>query len=125
MGNRAVITTKEKEIGIYLHWNGGRASIEGFLQVCEEMGFRPPSQDDYGWARLAEVCCVFMGNDGLSVGVNLYKNLDTNNGDNGVYIIDGWKIVGREYNPGTEEIDEEKTKIIKGKCLELLKKMEN
>lgn len=24
MGNRAVITDKQKKIGIYLHWNGGR-----------------------------------------------------------------------------------------------------
>ena len=33
MGNRAVITTRKdlKDIGIYLHWNGGRDSVEGFL----------------------------------------------------------------------------------------------
>ena len=26
MGNRAVITTEKKDLGIYLHWNGGRDS---------------------------------------------------------------------------------------------------
>jgi hypothetical protein len=38
MGNRAVITLKPHEgksygnqVGIYVHWNGGRDSIEAFL----------------------------------------------------------------------------------------------
>ena len=31
MGNRAVITTEKKDLGIYLHWNGGRDSVEAFL----------------------------------------------------------------------------------------------
>ena len=35
MGNRAVITTENKKIGIYLHWNGGRDSVEAFLKYCE------------------------------------------------------------------------------------------
>lgn len=30
MGNRAVITTEEKQIGVYLHWNGGRDSVQAF-----------------------------------------------------------------------------------------------
>ena len=30
MGNRAVITDIEKKVGIYLHWNGGRDSVEAF-----------------------------------------------------------------------------------------------
>lgn len=124
MGNRAVITTREKRIGIYLHWNGGLASVKGFLQACDELGFRPPSQDDYGWARLAEVCCVFMGNNGLSVGLDTYERLDTDNKDNGVYIIDGWNVVDREFAPGHEEVDEEKTAAIKALCVARLKKAE-
>lgn len=103
MGNRAVITTKAKQIGVYLHWNGGRDSVEGFLTYCKEAGFRPPSQDCYGWARLAQVIANFFGDSGLSVGVDLYRNLDTDNGDNGVYIIDGWEIVGREFAPEHEQ----------------------
>ena len=35
MGNRAVITTRSKDIGVYLHWNGGRDSVEAFLKYCE------------------------------------------------------------------------------------------
>lgn len=124
MGNRAVITTPEKKIGLYLHWNGGRASIEGFLGACKEMGFRDPAYDNYGWARLAEVCCAFMGNNGLCVGLDRYDVLDRQNGDNGVYIISGWEIVGREFAPSKEEEDPEKTKAIRERCVALLKKME-
>ena len=31
MGNRAIITTKDCDLSLYLHWNGGRDSVEGFL----------------------------------------------------------------------------------------------
>lgn len=100
MGNRAVIASadeKEKGVGIYVHWNGGIESIEAFLAYCEMKGFREPTDDNYGWAYLATVIGNFFG-DGLSVGVDLCDHLDTNNGDNGVYYIDGWKVVGRSYD---------------------------
>ena len=35
MGNRAVITTKERKIGLYLHWNGGRDTVEPVLGTAE------------------------------------------------------------------------------------------
>lgn len=53
MGNRAVITTKERELALYLHWNGGRDTVEPLLRYCELQGYRPPSSDSYGWARMA------------------------------------------------------------------------
>ena len=106
MGNRAVITTKENfennGVGIYVHWYGGRDSVEAFLKYCELAGYRKPSEDNYGWARLVQVIANFMGNDGLSVGIDVVEHLDCDNEDNGVYIIDGWKIVGREYFEGEE-----------------------
>lgn len=36
MGNRAVITTPDKKMGVYLHWNGGRDSVEDgwVLEMC-------------------------------------------------------------------------------------------
>lgn len=102
MGNRAVITTKEKRIGVYLHWNGGRDSVEAFLKYCELKNYRPPEQDNYGWARLCQVIGNFFG-EGLSIGIDEYKHLDTDNGDNGVYIIENWQIVGREYFGGREQ----------------------
>ena len=98
MGNRAVITTEDKKIGIYLHWNGGRHSIEGFLAVCKELGHRPPETDSYGWARLCQVIGNFFGGT-TSIGIDLLDNLDCDNGDNGMYIIKNWEIIGREFTP--------------------------
>jgi hypothetical protein len=97
MGNRAVITTPDKRLGVYLHWNGGRDSVEAFLAYCKLKGFRRPENDNYGWARLCQVIANFIGNDGLSIGIDQFEHLDCDNGDNGVYIIKNWEIVGREY----------------------------
>ena len=106
MGNRAVITTKENMdnngIGIYLHWNGGRDSVRAFLKYCELKGYRAPSEDNYGWARLCQVIGNFFGGS-TSLGIDTVNNLDCNNWDNGVYLIEGWEIVGRMYFEGEEQ----------------------
>ena len=109
MGNRAVITTSKAtdvsqatDIGIYLHWNGGRDSVEAFLKYCELKGYRPPSQDNYGWARLCQVISNFFGGS-TSIGIDTCNNLDCENWDNGVYIIDKWEIVGRQFFDGDEQ----------------------
>lgn len=104
MGNRAVITTgyKDNDIGVYLHWNGGRDSVEAFLTYCELQGYRSPDMDCYGWARLCQVIGNFFGGS-LSVGIDIRKKLDCDNGDNGVYVIKGWKIVDRQYHDGPEQ----------------------
>ena len=100
MGNRAVITSRKNfennGIGIYLHWNGGRDSVEAFLAYCKLKGYRAPTDDNYGWARLTQVIANFFGGT-TSIGIDTIDHLDCDNGDNGVYIIDGWEIVGREY----------------------------
>lgn len=93
MGNRAVITTKDKSLALYLHWNGGRDTVEPLLKYCELQGYRPPSTDSYGWARMAQVVGNFFGGS-LSVGIDTFSRLG-DQGDNGVYVIDGWKIVER------------------------------
>ena len=46
MGNRAVITTEGRDLSLYLHWNGGRDSVEAFLRYCDLRGFRAPDADD-------------------------------------------------------------------------------
>lgn len=95
MGNRAVITTVDRKIGLYVHWNGGRDTIQPLLKYCELKGFRPPSSDSYGWARLCQVLGNFFGGT-LSVGIGPYttdRRMDP--GDNGIYVIDGWRIVER------------------------------
>lgn len=100
MGNRAVITTRKRDLGLYLHWNGGSDSVEAFLRYCELRGFRCPEKDDYGWARLCQVVANFMGGNGLSVGILPYttdEKMVSYGDDNGVYVIEGWKIVDRIY----------------------------
>ena len=97
MGNRAVITTPERKVGVYLHWNGGRDTVEPLLRYCELQGYRPPSADDYGWARLCQVMGNFFGGS-TSLGIGAYTaDKLMNPGDNGIYVIDGWKIVDRVY----------------------------
>ena len=102
MGNRAVITTTDEQIGLYLHWNGGRDSIEGFLKYCEIKHYRSPSSDTYGWARLCQVIGNFFGGTN-SIGIGTLKQVDCENGDNGMYIIKDWNIVGRKYAPDSEQ----------------------
>lgn len=113
MGNRAVITAStsedvahSKDIGIYVHWNGGIDYIRAFLTYCKLKEYRKPTDDNYGWARL----CAVIANcfdAGLSVGIDTCDHLDCANGNNGTYIIKGWDIVGRKYFSGQEQ-DEQK-----------------
>jgi hypothetical protein len=104
MGNKAVITTEARDLGVYLHWNGGRSSVEAFLLYCKLKGYRCPENDSYGWARLCQVIGNFFGGE-YSVGIDKYDRLDTDNGDNGTYIIKDWQIVGKEFEP-LEPLDE-------------------
>lgn len=94
MGNRAFIYFRKADTGIYLHYNGGRDSVTGFLAYCKLRGFRDES---YGVARMAQVIGNFFGGD-LSIGVESTKGRspsDFNPGDNGVYIVENWEVVGR------------------------------
>ena len=109
MGNRAVITAsksrdveKSQDIGVYVHLNGGRDSVEAFLKYCELKKYRSPSDDNYGWARLCQVIGNYFGGTTL-IGIDRCERLDCDNYDNGVYIIKGWKIVGRQYHDGAEQ----------------------
>lgn len=109
MGNRAVITTSRaldvknsSDIGVYLHWNGGRDSVEALLKYCELKKYRAPETDNYGWARLCQVIGNYFGGS-TSIGIDKCCCLDCDNGDNGTYIISGWKIVGRKYFNGLEQ----------------------
>lgn len=92
MGNRAVLMAHNNtNKSVYLHWNGGRDSVEAFLKYCELRGFRG-FEKDYGMARFCQVVGNFFGGNGLSVGImdGAYSH-----GDNGIYVIKGWEIVDR------------------------------
>ena len=99
MGNRAVITTKEKRIGVYLQWLGGEDYVKPFLAYCKLKGHRSPEEDYYGWTRLCQVICNHVGCDPY-IGLDEYSKLNCDNGDNGVYIIEDWEIVGRKFFRG-------------------------
>lgn len=108
MGNRAVITSVKKDLGVYVHWNGGPDSIGAFLDYCSLRGFRPPESDTYGYARLCQVLGNYFGADGLSVGIDTYttdEQMDP--GDNGIYVTEGWAIVERigGHDYGSEGYD--------------------
>ena len=112
MGNRAVITTEEEKIGVYLHWNGSRDSVEAFLAVCKELGHRTPETDCYGFARLCQVIGNYFGGT-TSLGIDTIDNLDCDNGDNGMYIIKNWEIIGRKYFNRTEQEEYDLKEMIK------------
>lgn len=95
MGNRAVIAfgTKDTDFGIYLHWNGGIESVQAFCDATREL-MKPRGPDaTYMPARLVQVIGNFMGGC-LSVGLGQLQHLDTDNGDNGTFVV----------NPETLEI---------------------
>lgn len=105
MGNCAVISINGKEdekLGVYLHWNGGRDSVKSFLHYCKLKEFRPPEQDNYGWARLCQIIGNYFGGS-MSIGIDIYSKLDRDNGDNGTYIIKKWEIINRFHYNGEEQ----------------------
>mgnify|MGYP003625084668 FL=1 len=108
MGNRAVITIKEKNIpqedwqSLYLHWNGGRDTVEPLLHVAKLYDLRCQDDPSYAIARLSQIIGNTLGGK-LSLGVGTYKQLDTDNADNGVYVVKDWEIVDREYHHGLEQ----------------------
>lgn len=109
MGNRCVITDEKRTIGIYLHWNGGIGSVEAFLTYCSMKGCRGFGDDsNYAAARLIQVVGNFFGGT-LSLGVSKYTTDEEEDpGDNGIYVIRGWKIV--KHLESTEMSDD------KGNC---------
>jgi len=121
MGNRAVLSfgTAVQAPAIYLHWNGGRASVEGILEACKETkctaGLR-------GAALADRVAAVAVGFIGSSVYRGRADQCDCDNGDNGLYIIgQNLAITGRLYaDPAREEIDAEKTAGIRDTCREVI-----
>lgn len=119
MGNRAVLQfgkNPNNSLGIYLHWNGGRASVQGFLNAVNQIPEYRGQSKDYKTARLIQLIGLFFSG-GYSVGVDIANNLDRDNWDNGTYIIDEDKenkelaIIDRLFIKSyfKEEINQEKT----------------
>lgn len=119
MGNRAVICFgkyEENAIGVYLHWNGGRDSIEGFLNATKQVMGGRVGDKTYSQARLIQVIGNFFGGNS-SLGMGFCRELDCDNYDNGVYEVDikTLTITGRKFFEGEEQQEyelEEMTKEI-------------
>ncbi|MEG2018532.1 MAG: hypothetical protein RR128_08755, partial [Clostridium sp.] len=93
MGNTAIIKGEGKTVGAYLHWNGGRDSVEPFLEYCKLKGYCS-LEDSYGLARFSQVVGNYFGGSdslGIESDVDQYYNIL----NNGIYIVDGWEITGR------------------------------
>ena len=114
MGNRCGILLKgvSEEITpdtpvIYLHWNGGLASVKAFLRAGKYFGVRC---GQYGSARLVQIIGNFFGGT-LSLGVEPFINLKHWNEDNGLYVVENWKIINQHNKPSYgNETDLKKTK---------------
>ena len=92
MGNRAVIQIENDPLEIYLHWNGGRDSIDPMLVYAREQGI---GSGDYGVARLCQIIGNTLGGT-LSLGV-APKGSYSGDEDNGTYVLDSQlKIVERK-----------------------------
>ena len=128
MGNRAVIAFQEENwntvqpdsLGIYLHWNGGPESVTAFLDAAKELGVR--REDEYGAARLCQIIGNWFGGT-LSIGIGPCRTMDTDNGDNGTYVVDlknhGWKIVKSFYRDGVPAWTSGNTAAILAEVLEV------
>ncbi len=111
MGNRAVIafTTETMpapphSVGVYLHWNGGPESVQAFVDVLRDHGFRSPGADmSYAIASFTGLAFAFFDASGLSLGVGPLDQLDCDNWDNGMYIVGPrWEILRRKYVPSLD-----------------------
>lgn len=104
MGNRAVITTINSLEGIYLHWNGGRDSIEPCLYYAKHFLKFNLYNEDYQPTILEKLtflltCCNLQPHY-----VKNYSTLDLDNWDNGTYIINNYyEIIGRLYKRYEEQ----------------------
>jgi hypothetical protein len=79
MGNRAVITFdgKGKDTpALYVHWNGGRDSIEGFALATKILMATRGADKHYAMARFAQVVGTFFDGN-LSYGMGQLKNFGT------------------------------------------------
>jgi hypothetical protein len=118
MGNRAILQFKDNKYlpSIYLHWSGGRASVEAFLDVAKRLNFR---SDSYGIARLSQIIGNYFGGS-LSLGV---ENEVFNVGDNGIYVIKDFNIINRLKCDISEEIDKDKTKHISDFIIDMMERL--
>jgi hypothetical protein len=125
MGNRAVISfsTDPAAPSIYLHWNGGRASVEGFLAGCLATGYRATGNAQADMDQIERRLRPFFARNRqmLSLYTQPVSRADKSNGDNGWYILAAadLRIIGRRCFIGCEEEDNEKAAAIATEIIRL------
>ena len=120
MGNRAVLTfnTADNAPAIYLHWNGGRASVQGFIDAARALGLRhapTAAAQAETMDKLADLIArhFFRCNVGMTVYRLHYAGTDRDNGDNGTYLLGrDLSIIERLYKAGPDEVNQAKTAAI-------------
>ena len=98
MSNSGIIIFEDnKELGLYLHWNGGRDSVKAFLKYCKLT--KKTGGFQCGMLSLAQV----IKNWSIELG-NIIINPFNYNSDNGIYIVDKkWNIIDRKKFNGIEQ----------------------
>lgn len=125
MGNRAVISfsTSPNAPCLYLHWNGGRASVEGFLAAAKDLGYHDAGSQKRDVDQLEQFIRPFFAepNRRLSIYREKVCHADCDNYDNGWYILDPHtlEIRNRRFVRGSEEINESKTQEIRDHLVKL------
>ena len=98
MSNSGIIVFEDnKELGLYLHWNGGRDSVEAFLEYCKLT--KKTGGFQYGMLSLSQV----IKNWSITLGDIIINPFDYGS-DNGIYIVDKkWNITDRRKFNGIEQ----------------------
>lgn len=120
MGNRALLTfsTAPTAPALYLHWNGGRASVLGFLKAARRLGIAAELNPSLSEEELRDALGNMIARRFFGVRfdeMHAYRaeygeGMDS---DNGVYLLNHQlEIVDRLQAPPVDEIDAEKTRLI-------------
>jgi hypothetical protein len=115
MGNRALITlsTKRAAPAIYLHWNGGRASVLGFLRAARQLEITADNDEELMQQLGRMIARRFFGVELDALHVYSCAYGEGMSSDNGVYLINReLEIIDRLQAPPVDEINPEKTRLI-------------
>jgi hypothetical protein len=115
MGNRALITlsTKRAAPALYLHWNGGRASVLGFLKAARQLEITADNDEELMQQLGRMIARRFFGVELDALHVYSCAYGEGMSSDNGVYLINReLEIVDRLQAPPVDEINAEKTRLI-------------
>lgn len=104
MSNSGIIIFKDYPVGLYLHWNGGRDSVEAFLEYAR-LRQTPASSAKALIALTTIIDNYFGGKPAISmelINASFYDNYYT---DNGVYVVNvlDMSIVKRINAPNFEQ----------------------